>query len=80
MKAFLVSAFVVLSVPALAQAPDVAQLQKAIGILQTQRNNAADAQVSSEIRVATVTEENAKLKAENEEFRKQLEAAKSSHD
>jgi len=44
--------------------PDIATLQKAITIIQTQRNQALDAHAGSELRAATLAEENARLKAQ----------------
>lgn len=73
-----VLAFLLLASPAFAQqAPtDPATLQRAITILQQQRNQALDMQANSEMRAAQLTEENAKLKAELDELRKKQPPAK----
>lgn len=58
-----------LVLPAFAQQPpDVATLQKAITVIQAQRNQAYDAQAGAEVRAATLAEENAKLKAQVQEL------------
>jgi hypothetical protein len=52
--------------------PDPAFLQKAITALQQQRNDALDRQAGSEAKASQLAEENAKLKAENEELKKKI--------
>lgn len=54
-----------LALPAFAQQPpDIPTLQKAIAVMQAQRNQAFDAQAGAEVRAATLAEENARLKAQ----------------
>lgn len=67
--AIVILAFVVyLNLPTIADAqqaqPDVAALQKAIAVLQQQRNNAMDQAAGAQVELQRVTEENAKLKAD----------------
>lgn len=50
------------------QPPDIATLQKAIAVIQQQRNQAFDAQAGAEVRAATLAEENARLKAQVQEL------------
>jgi hypothetical protein len=74
---FVILFFGLLSSPAFAQAPqlvDSAFMQKAINVLQQQRNNALDQRAASEAKAAQLLEENAKLKAENEELKKKIPA------
>ena len=52
------------------QQPDTATLQKALAILQAQRNAALDAAASAELKAAQLAEENAKLKAESDDLKK----------
>lgn len=59
----------------LAQQPDIPMLQKALAVVQTQRNQALDAQVGAEVRVATLAEENARLKAQILELEKSAPVA-----
>ena len=62
-----------LTTAAMAQTPapvDPALMQKAITALINQRNSALNAQADAEARLAQLTEDNAKLKAENEELKK----------
>jgi hypothetical protein len=72
----IVIALLLLAVPAHAQQPqlppDPAFMQKAITALQQQRNDALDRQAGSEAKAAQLAEENAKLKAENEELKKKV--------
>ena len=61
-----------LMAPALSQSPqpDVAALQKAVGVLQGQRNNAMDALANVETRAALMVDEIAKLKAKVDDLEK----------
>jgi len=59
-----------LTTPALAQQPDVATLQRAIAVLQSQRNQAMDALANTEVQRAALAEQVEKLKAEIEELKK----------
>ena len=72
----IVIALLLLAVPARAQQPqmppDPAFMQKAITALQQQRNDALDRQAGSEAKASQLAEENAKLKAENEELKKKI--------
>jgi predicted nucleic acid-binding Zn-ribbon protein len=52
------------------QQPDVSALQKAIAVLQSQRNQAMDALASAEVQRATLAEEIEKLKARIAELEK----------
>ena len=70
-KALLI--LVLTTIPVLAQQPDPAFMQRAINALQTQRNNALDAQALSEAKLAGATEDLAKANARI----KELEAKKS---
>lgn len=64
MRAFIFAIVIAASAaPAFAQQPDVAMLQKAIVAIQNQRNQALDAQASSDVRAAMLVEESVKLKA-----------------
>lgn len=64
MKKIIVLALALLATPALAQQqPPPAFLEKAIAALQTQRNNALDAQAAAEARAALLAEELTKAKA-----------------
>ena len=49
---------------------DPSLMQKAITVLINQRNSALNAQADAEARLAQLTEDNAKLKAELEELKK----------
>ena len=69
-KVLIVSA-IVFTTPALAQQIDSAFLQRALGVLQTQRNNALDAQASAEARAAGLVEELAKANAKIKELTEQ---------
>lgn len=69
-------ALALLACSALAQQPDSAALTKVISVLQQQRNQAMDGLASAEVRAMTLGEENAKLKAELDELKKQLELAR----
>jgi hypothetical protein len=53
--------------------PDPATLQKVIQALQAQRNQAMDALASAQTQSALLSEENAKLKTENEALKKKPE-------
>lgn len=72
MKILAFSLFTLLSVPAFAQQPDVASYAKAVTVLQSQRNQAMDGAATAEVRVMTLAEENATLKAEIEKLKKEL--------
>lgn len=61
--------------PVLAQQPDPATLQKAVTVIQAQRNQALDAQASAEIRAALLNEEVTKLKARVQELEAQVPKA-----
>lgn len=52
------------------QQPDIPMLQKAVTVIQAQRNQALDAQAGAEVRAATLAEENARLKAQIAEMEK----------
>lgn len=71
----LVLALVLLSTPVFAQQQqaDVNTLQKALAVLQQQRNNAMDALASATTQATMLQEENNKLKAEIEEMKKPKE-------
>lgn len=70
MRALLLLAL--LATPALAQQqPDMATMQRAIAVLQQQRNNAMDALASAEVQRAALAEELAALKAKIAEQAKQ---------
>lgn len=72
----LVIAAAIMAIPAHAQTVDPAMLQKAITVIQAQRNQAFDAQANAEIRAATIAEENAKLKARVQELEDKAAEAK----
>lgn len=60
--------------PALAQQqPDPAFLQKALAVLQAQRNAALDGQAAAEARAAMLADENAALKKQVEDSKKPAE-------
>jgi hypothetical protein len=60
-----------LTLPAYAQQqPDPVLMQKAIGVLQQQRNAGLDAAASAEARAAMLADENAKLKKQIEDLAK----------
>jgi predicted nucleic acid-binding Zn-ribbon protein len=60
-----------LATPALAQKPpDMATLQRAIGVLQQQRNQAMDALANAEVQRSALADQVEKLKAEIEELKK----------
>jgi hypothetical protein len=64
MKRVLTALCLFVATPALAQqAPDAAFLQRAITVLQGQRNQAMDAQAVAAAQVATLTDHLAKAKA-----------------
>lgn len=66
-KTLLVGLALVFATGAVAQPappPDIPTLQKAIAIIQAQRNQAFDAQAGAEVRAATLAEEVARLKAQ----------------
>jgi len=69
---------ILLSWPALAQQqPDIAALQRAVAVLQQQRNAAMDALANSEVQRALLAEEIEKLKAKVAELeRKSAEGAR----
>ncbi len=50
--------------------PDLAFLQKATAVLQTQRNAALDGQAAAEARAAVLADENAALKKQIDDLRK----------
>lgn len=55
--------------PAVAEEqPDAATLQKALTLVQAQRNRALDAQLNAEVSAALFADENAKLKARVKEL------------
>jgi cell shape-determining protein MreC len=56
------------------QQPDPSSLQKAIQIVQAQRNRALDEAAENALRAASLAEENSKLKAEIEQLKKLIEA------
>lgn len=65
-----------MTVNALAEQPDAAFLQKAIGAVQTQRNLALDAAAAAEAKVSIISDDLAKAQARI----KELEAKKPSID
>ena len=66
MRAILLLAVMVVT-PALAQQqPDPAMLQKAIAVLQQQRNEAMDKAAAAEVKASQLADELQKLKAETE--------------
>lgn len=71
-RALVVATLLAAASPALAQQPDAATMQKAVSIIQAQRNQALDAQVGAEIRASTLADENAKLKARVQELEARL--------
>ena len=75
MKRFAI-ALLFLATPALAQQqPDPAAMQKAIAVLQGQRNQALDREATAAVQAAALAEENEKLKSEIAELKKRAEAA-----
>jgi TolA-binding protein len=76
-KAIIIGLSMIVATSALAQqTPDPAFLQRAIGVLQTQRNTAMDAQVVTEAKVAELTEELAKAQARIKELEAKAEEKK----
>lgn len=74
MRKILIAGALALSLsPAAAQGPVPGVLEKAIVVMQSQRNQALDAQANAETRALLCTDEVTKLKAELEELRKKLE-------
>jgi len=69
-----VIALMLLTGPALAQVPDVATLQRAITVLQQQRNHAMDALANTEVQRAALAEQVEKLKADVEELKKRADS------
>jgi hypothetical protein len=66
--------FFLLIVPAYAQQPDVAFMQRAIVSLQTQRNNALDAAAASDAKLAGLTEDLTKAQAHIKELEAKIPA------
>ena len=58
--------------PAVAQQPDIPTLQRAVAVLQAQRNTAYDLQAQSEIRAAGLAQENEQLKVRIKELEAKL--------
>lgn len=58
------------------QSPDPAFLQKAIAVLQAQRNNALDGQAAAEAKAAQLSDELAKVQARVSDLEKQAQANK----
>jgi hypothetical protein len=70
-------AIVLLATPAAAQQqPDSATLQRIIGVLSVQRNDAMNSAANAQVQAAALAEENAKLKAQVEELTKKAEPQK----
>lgn len=65
-------ALVAIGVPALAQQPDPAFMQKTIAALQAQRNEALDWRAALEAKLALAMDENTKLTARVKELEEKL--------
>lgn len=75
----LIIALLLIASPALAQTqqqPNPATMQKAINILQGQRNSAMDQLASAQLQVSNLTDENTDLKAQIEELKKSKDQIK----
>jgi Skp family chaperone for outer membrane proteins len=66
-----------LATPALAQqqAPDPAVLQRAVAVIQAQRNQALDVAASADVRAAGLADELAKAQAKLKELKQKAEPA-----
>lgn len=72
-KLLIVLAVTIMPLTAAAQQPSPALLEKAVAVLQAQRDQANNAHATAEAHRALLTDEVAKLKAEIEELKKKAE-------
>lgn len=72
MKRLLILTALLLASPATAQTPDPAFLQKAVAVLQQQRNAAMDGQAQAQTQAAMLADDVEKLKARVKELEKSL--------
>jgi hypothetical protein len=75
MKRAIILAGLLATTPTLAQQPDPAVMQRALNVLQAQRNQALDAAASAEVRAAGLAEELAKTQAQLKELEAKNPAA-----